>query len=164
MTVLVTGADGQLGRALRELLPDARFHDLDLDITSRSSLDGCDWTGVTAVVNAAAWTAVDAAEQQPLAAWDVNATGVAQLADQARRRDLTLVQVSTDYVLGGEHTGPAPVGAALDPLGAYGVGKAAGELAPGWRRGTTWCGPAGCSATGRTSCAPCWRCPPSATR
>ena len=129
MTVLVIGASGQLGRALRPLLPDARFADRELDVTSREALEAYDWAGVTAVVNAAAHTAVDAADADPLAAWDVNATGVAHLAWHARRRDVPLVHVSTDYVLRGDHAGDAPVETPLDPLQAYGVSKAAGELA-----------------------------------
>lgn len=131
MTALVTGANGQLGRALRPLLPDARFTDLELDITDRAALDAHDWTGTTAIVNAAAWTAVDAAEQPDrlLTAWDVNVNGVANLAFHARRLDIPLVQVSTDYVLRGGHTGDAPVDARPDPQGMYGIGKAASELA-----------------------------------
>lgn len=76
MTVLVLGGDGQLGRALRPLLPDGVFVDRELDITDRAALAAHDWTGTTAIANAAAWTAVDAAEQpdNQLTAWDVNAT------------------------------------------------------------------------------------------
>jgi dTDP-4-dehydrorhamnose reductase len=132
VTILVTGAGGQLGRALRPLLPDAVFAaSADLDITDRAAVGGFDWTGVTGIVNAAAWTAVDAAEstEHLHAAWDANATGVAHLAAQARRLDVPLVHVSTDYVLRGNHTGDAPVDAALDPQGAYGATKAAGEMA-----------------------------------
>lgn len=129
MTVLVTGANGQLGRALAAVLPDARCCGRELDITDAGALDAHDWTGTTAIVNAAAWTAVDAAEREPLAAWDVNAGGVAHLAWHARRLDVPLVQVSSDYVFRGDHTGDMPVDGPLDPQGAYGVSKAAGELA-----------------------------------
>lgn len=129
MTVLVSGANGQLGRALRPLLPDGRFCGRELDISSRSSVEAHDWEGVTAIVNAAAWTAVDAAEQDTLGAWDTNATGVAHLALQARRLQVPLVHVSSDYVLSGDHEGDAATGAPLAPLGAYGTTKAAGELA-----------------------------------
>ena len=131
MTALVTGGSGQLGRALQPLLPDARFVDLELDITDRAALGAYDWAGVTAIVNAAAWTAVDAAEAPDtlLRAWDVNVTGVANLAWHARRLDVPLVHVSTDYVLRGDHVGFAPVDAPLDPQGMYGTGKAASEMA-----------------------------------
>ena len=131
MTVLVTGAHGQLGRALRPLLPDAAFFDRELDITDRAALERHDWTGTTAIVNAAAWTAVDAAEQPEtlLAAWDVNVTGVAHLAFHARRLGVPFVHVSTDYVFRGDHEGDAPVDATLDPQGMYGTAKAASEHA-----------------------------------
>jgi len=130
MTVLVTGGAGQLGRALRAELPDAEFGELpELDITDRAALAARDWSRTTAIVNTAAWTAVDAAEHDALAAWDVNATGVAELAWHARRLGVPFVHVSTDYVLAGEPGGDAPADAPLDPRGMYGVGKAAGELA-----------------------------------
>lgn len=132
MTALVLGGNGQLGRALQALLPDGRFLDVpDVDITSPASLDGLDWDGVTAIINAAAWTAVDAAEDPAKlpVVWDVNATGVFHLACQARRRDLPLVHLSSDYVFRGDHTSPIPIDAPLDPQGSYGATKAAGELA-----------------------------------
>jgi len=129
VTVLVTGGGGQLGRALRPLLPDARFAGHELDISDRVALAAHDWAGTTAIVNAAAWTAVDAAEQDVLAAWDANVTGVAHLAWHARRLDVPLVHVSSDYVLRGDAVGEARTDAPLDPVGAYGIGKAAGELA-----------------------------------
>lgn len=132
MSVLVTGASGQLGRALRPLLPQGRFAGADeLDVTDRSALDALDWGGVTAVVNAAAWTSVDAAEDpaHTLAAWDVNVSGVANLAWHARRLDVPLVHVSTDYVFSGEHDAPIAVGTALDPRSVYGITKAASEMA-----------------------------------
>jgi len=132
VSVLVTGASGQLGRALRPLLPQGRFTGVDeLDVTDRSALDALDWAGVTAVVNAAAWTSVDAAEDpaHTLAAWDVNVSGVANLAWHARRLDVPLVHVSTDYVFSGEHDAPIAVGTALDPRSVYGITKAASEMA-----------------------------------
>ena len=132
MTLLVVGSGGQLGRALQQLRPDARFVDVpDVDLTSRTSVAALDWDGVSAVVNAAAWTAVDAAEdpEKLPTVWDVNATGVLHLALHCRRLDVPLVHVSTDYVFGGHHTEPIGVDAPLNPLGAYGATKAAGEMA-----------------------------------
>lgn len=132
MTLLVVGSGGQLGRALQALVPTARFVDVpEVDLTSRESVAALDWDGVTAVVNAAAWTAVDPAEDLDRLAtvWDVNATGVFHLAWHARRLDLPLVHVSTDYVFRGDHSSPIPVDAPLDPQGAYGATKAAGEMA-----------------------------------
>ena len=132
MTLLVVGSGGQLGRALQQLRPQARFVDVpDVDLTSRTSVAALDWDGVSAVVNAAAWTAVDAAEELDRlpTVWDVNATGVLHLALHCRRLDVPLVHVSTDYVFGGHHSTPIPVDAPLDPQGAYGATKAAGEMA-----------------------------------
>lgn len=129
---LVTGANGQLGRALRPLLPEARFMDVDaLDITDRQALSHFDWSDITAIVNAAAWTAVDDAEEpeKTLAAWDVNVTGVANLAWHARRLDIPLVQVSTDYVFAGDQLSPVPVDGPLAPQSVYGLTKAASEMA-----------------------------------
>ena len=129
---LVTGANGQLGRALRPLLPAGRFADVaELDITDRDALAAHDWDGVDAIVNAAAWTAVDAAEapDRILTAWDVNVTGVANLAWHARRLGVPLVHVSTDYVFRGEDAAPIRVEAAFDPQGVYGMTKAASEMA-----------------------------------
>jgi dTDP-4-dehydrorhamnose reductase len=129
---LVTGGDGQLGRALRPLLPQGRFVDVaELDITDRAALAAFDWDGVDAVVNAAAWTAVDRAEDpgSTLSAWDVNVTGVAHLAWHARRLDVPFVHVSTDYVFRGDEPAPVAVDALPDPQGVYGITKAASELA-----------------------------------
>ncbi|WP_438855463.1 sugar nucleotide-binding protein [Agromyces sp. M3QZ16-3] len=138
LETVVLGGTGQLGRALRAEFggtgaanrPLARFPGRDeLDLASPDSIRAYDWSGVDTVVNAAAYTAVDRAESDGrVEAWAVNATGVGVLADIARRRRITLVHVSTDYVFDGsthphaEHEPPAP-------LGAYGASKAAGELA-----------------------------------
>lgn len=132
MTVLVVGSGGQLGRALGALVPDARFVDYPaVDLIDRDSVGRLDWSGVTAIINAAAWTAVDAAEEADKlpAVWAVNATGVLHLAEHARRLDVPLVHVSTDYVFRGDACAPIPVDAPLEPQGAYGATKAAGEMA-----------------------------------
>lgn len=132
MTTLVVGAGGQLGRALQQLRPQGHFVDVpEVDLTSSASVAALPWDDVRAVVNAAAWTAVDPAEDLDRlpTVWDVNATGVFHLAWHARRLDLPLVHVSTDYVFRGDHRSPVPVDAPLDPQGAYGATKAAGEMA-----------------------------------
>lgn len=132
MRALVTGADGQLGRALQELLPEAVFATAkDLDITDTHTVASYDWSDIDAIINAAAFTKVDAAEdpESLLPSWDVNVTGVANLATQARIHDIPFVSVSSDYVFAGDATEPIPVDAKIDPQSVYGLEKAAGELA-----------------------------------
>lgn len=130
MTLLVTGADGQLGRALRVLAPDSKFTSRrELDLASDESVGSFDWVGVSAIINAAAYTAVDKAEDDIVGAWEVNATGVLRLARSARDHAIPLLQVSTDYVFGGGAEAPIAVGHPLAPTSVYGASKAAGELA-----------------------------------
>lgn len=124
--VLVTGAEGQLGRALRKVLPDAEFCSrAEFDITDPPARN---WRQYSAVINAAAYNAVDAAETDRAQAWAVNAEGPARLARIAAEHDLTLVHVSTDYVFDGaqdSYTEADPVA----PLSFYGASKAAGDTA-----------------------------------
>ncbi|TCK20961.1 dTDP-4-dehydrorhamnose reductase [Pseudonocardia endophytica] len=130
MRAVVLGGSGQLGRALRAELPDAAFPGRDeLDVGDPCSVEGFDWAPFDTVVNAAAYTAVDRAETDPAGAWRVNAAGPASLAAAAVRHDLTLVQVSTEYVFDGTACGPVPESAPLCPVNVYGASKAAGELA-----------------------------------
>jgi dTDP-4-dehydrorhamnose 3,5-epimerase len=126
---VILGADGQLGRALREVLPDAlALTRAELDLADPSTYDNVPWDDVDTIINAAAFTAVDAAETPDgrREAWAVNVTGVAALARIAIQHRLTLVTVSSDYVFDGtqaEHT----VDEQVSPLGVYGQTKAAGE-------------------------------------
>jgi dTDP-4-dehydrorhamnose reductase len=127
---VVVGAGGQLGRALREQLPGAlALGRRELDVTDAAAVRAFPWDGVDVVVNAAAWTAVDAAEDpaHQAAAWAVNADAVASLADAARRHGFVLVHVSSEYVFDGRHDGPIPEDAAPSPLSVYGRSKAAGD-------------------------------------
>lgn len=130
MNVFVTGANGQLGSALRSQYPDALFADIDeLDITNQDSVKAYDWTNIDVIVNAAAFTNVDGAEtaEGRIAAWKVNATAVSYLAQVARRNDITLVHVSSDYVFDGTQT-PHTEDEPFSPLSVYGASKAAGDL------------------------------------
>jgi dTDP-4-dehydrorhamnose 3,5-epimerase len=126
----IIGANGQLGSALRAKYPNAQKSDVDgLDITSRESVLGYDWSNVSVILNAAAYTNVDGAEtaEGRVAAWKVNATAISYLADVARKHDITFVHVSTDYVFDGTkdlHTETED----LAPLSVYGASKAAGDL------------------------------------
>lgn len=130
LRTLVVGAGGQLGLALVDALPDAIALDsTQLDITDAAAVARFDFRGVDTIINAAAHTAVDAAETPDgrRAAWAVNATGVGHLAAAAREHGLRLVHVSSDYVFDGtvaEHAEDEPP----SPLGVYGQSKAAGDL------------------------------------
>ncbi len=128
--VMIVGANGQLGQALHAQYPNAKKADIyELNITDRESVLGFDWTGIEVILNAAAFTNVDAAETEDgrLAAWEVNATAVGYLSEVARIYSMTLVHISTDYVFDGTkdlHTEDE----ALAPLSVYGASKAAGDL------------------------------------
>jgi dTDP-4-dehydrorhamnose reductase len=128
---LVTGCRGQLGRALLVDFPDADGVDLDeLDLTDPAQLAAWPWQDYAVVLNAAGYTAVDAAEtpEGRAAAWAANATVPGALARICADHRLTLVHYSTDYVFDGTrspHTEDEP----LTPLGVYAQSKAAGELA-----------------------------------
>lgn len=128
---VITGADGQLGKALQIKYPNARAaNSTELDISDKNSVQNYDWSDVTHILNAAAYTNVDGAETDEgrIAAWKVNATGVGYLAKAARANDIVLVHISTDYVFDGSeqtHSENEP----LSPLSVYGSSKAAGEIA-----------------------------------
>ncbi len=140
--VLIVGALGQLGRALHAAHPDADRVDLfagegvtALDLTDTAAVSAWPWHEYAVVLNAAAYTAVDAAEttEGRVAAWAANATGPATLAGLARQHGFTLVHYSSEYVFDGTapldpgHTEDEP----LSPLGVYAQSKAAGDLAVG---------------------------------
>jgi dTDP-4-dehydrorhamnose reductase len=133
MKWLIVGSQGQLGSDLMELLgDDAVGLDLpDIDITSQASVDEVlERVQPDAVVNAAAYTAVDAAEGDEATALAVNGAGPEHLARAcAARPGTVLVQVSTDYVFDGSGTGPYDEDAAPGPVSAYGRTKLAGERA-----------------------------------
>lgn len=130
-SIIIVGAKGQLGTALQKLYPEAIAVDSDkLDITSPEQVQAFDWEGVTVILNAAAYTAVDAAEtpEGRRIAWAVNATAVRHLAEVAIQHDITLVHISSDYVFDGtieSHTESE----AFSPLGVYAQTKAAGDIA-----------------------------------
>jgi len=136
MRWLITGSYGQLGTDLQAVLaatPEdvVRAVDLDvLDITDSAAVSATvDEFAPDVLVNAAAFTAVDAAEENEALAFRVNATGPAVLAAAIARNGGRLVHVSTDYVFAGEGTRPYEVDDAPDPRSAYGRTKLAGERA-----------------------------------
>lgn len=134
---LVTGANGQLGRAVRKLAEERGiagsfdFGDRDeFDFSNPADYSKVDWTLYGTVINCGAYTAVDAAEtpEGRKAAWAANAQGPALLAKTCAEHGIALVHVSSDYVFDGtkeEHDEDEP----FSPLGVYGQTKAAGDIA-----------------------------------
>jgi dTDP-4-dehydrorhamnose reductase len=130
---LVTGSNGMLGTDVVDLLhslgekvtPATRG---TLDVTDASAVRGA-VRGHDVVVNAAAWTAVDDAEEHEAEAAVVNADAPRMLARAAREHGARLVQVSTDYVFDGSARTPYPEDAPAAPVSAYGRTKAGGEQA-----------------------------------
>jgi len=136
MRVLVTGANGQLGTELVDLYggrEDCEVLGIDLpdmDITSADSVaSSFSSFSPDVVINCAAWTAVDAAEENEDSALIVNGDGPRVLAQACRDAGAWLVQVSTDYVFSGDASSPYAENATPDPRSAYGRTKLAGELA-----------------------------------
>ena len=126
---LIIGATGQLGTAIRGLLPGATLltrSELDLVDTAaiRSALDEC---SPTAIINCGAFTDVDAAEGDEPTATAVNCTAVGEMAVYAADHDIPLVSFSTDYVFDGTATSPYVESSPRNPVGAYGRSKACGE-------------------------------------
>jgi len=136
--ILVLGGGGQLGRGFARLaLEDPRLEVVGrdtVDVTSAADRERLDLSAYACVVNAAAYTAVDAAQTPSgcQAAWAVNATAVSGWAAACGRAGVPLVHVSTDYVFGGGASGAASglvEDAPVAPLSVYGASKAAGEAA-----------------------------------
>lgn len=134
MRVLITGADGQVGRALMAVAPPG----VEAVAMARAQLDITSEAQVTRVirdvrpellVNAAGYTAVDRAEAEPEAAYAVNATGAGRLARAAAEVGARMVQFSTDYVFDGTRAQPYRPGDPPRPLNVYGASKLAGERA-----------------------------------
>ena len=129
--LLVLGAAGQLGRALRGEFVDAVFAGRgEFDLEDPTAMHRPRWPDQGGIVNAAAYTAVDLAEtpEGRVRAWAVNASAVARLARVSSEHGIPLVQVSTDYVFDGSrdwHHEDEP----FSPLGVYGQSKAAGDIA-----------------------------------
>ena len=133
--ILITGASGQLGAALaagaqRAGLAHHPVQRPDFDFDHPASIERiCTQTAPSLIINAAAYTAVDAAETHPDAAWRANRDGPAALADYCARHTIPLIHVSTDYVFDGSKGAPYVESDAVAPLGVYGASKEAGERA-----------------------------------
>ena len=135
---MVTGCNGQLGRAIREYVEEHHlegfeFNDIDtFDFSAPEQYGRFDWSLYGTVINCGAYTAVDRAEtpEGREAAWRANAQGPALLARVAAEHNITLVHVSSDYVFDGT-VERHDESEAFAPLGVYGQSKAAGDIAVG---------------------------------
>jgi dTDP-4-dehydrorhamnose reductase len=134
MRALITGAGGQLARELVSRAPAGVI----IRSVSRAECDITDHATVSAtvssfepdvIINTAAYTAVDLAEDQPDAAFAVNREGAAIVARAARDVGARVIQISTDYVFDGRQSVPYRVDAKPNPLSVYGASKLAGEEA-----------------------------------
>jgi dTDP-4-dehydrorhamnose reductase len=133
--ILVAGKSGQLARCLRDL---AFLRNVPMVAVGRPELDLENGEGIdrvtaavepSAIVNAAAHTAVDRAEAEPERAFAVNCEGAALLADAAARRGIPFIQISTDYVFDGSKRSPYREDDLTAPLNVYGSSKLASEAA-----------------------------------
>ena len=135
MNILITGANGQLGNALREASNGSIHHYIftdveELDITSAVAVDEIiKREEIEVVVNCAAYTAVDRAEEEVDTADKINHLAVANLAKSCAKHNTTLIHISTDYIFDGEATSPYTEDSAPAPLNVYGRTKLAGECA-----------------------------------
>lgn len=131
MKVLVTGGKGQLARAIAQDWPDADLSLVDVDDFDLGE-PGAAASAIRAlrpqvVVNAGAWTAVDACESDPERAMLINGTAVGWIAEACAEQNALLVQVSTDYVFAGTGTRPYREDDPTGPATAYGESKLLGE-------------------------------------
>ncbi|MCL2728172.1 MAG: dTDP-4-dehydrorhamnose reductase [Bacteroidales bacterium] len=148
--IIITGSKGQLGQCLLDAairFPVHNFLSYDID-----QLDICDTqavyqtameTGATAIINCAAYTAVDQAEQEREQAWAINAKAVKGLAEVCDRLNMLLIHISTDFVFDGVSSTPYTEDDLPNPLSEYGASKLAGEqFALSYKRGvvvrTSW--------------------------
>lgn len=136
MNILVTGGNGQLGNSIKKISSDYPQHTFfftdvpEVDITNLELLDRLmEEKSVDAIINCAAYTAVDKAESDVALAESINVAGPKNLAEAAKKRGAKLIHVSTDYVFNGTANEPLKEEALTDPIGVYGRTKLAGEQA-----------------------------------
>jgi len=131
--ILVTGSNGQLGNELREISGNYKYNFYftdreELDITDKNSIElFIESNSIDTIINCAAYTAVDKAEEDELNADRVNHLAVKYLAQTAKDKNIKLVHVSTDYVFNGMNYKPYNEDDRVDPNGVYGKTKLDGE-------------------------------------
>lgn len=150
MRILITGAAGQLGTDLVRHCTEAgdeviACSSAQLDLSQRDSVaQAITGTRPDVVVNAGAWTAVDACEADPDRAWRVNALGVRWVTDAARTAGSHVIQVSTDYVFDG--TKPEPTTSGIPPVRVRPTGVRNSGASGRWIPAMPWSARPGCAA------------------
>lgn len=130
--IVVTGGNGQVGSAVGALVGDRGrvLTRSDLDVTNHEAFASIlDATRPNAVINCAAYTAVDAAEDDVAAAFAINADAVGTMAAVCADRGIRFVTISTDYVFDGNAVEPYVESSETDPINVYGESKLTGEIA-----------------------------------
>jgi dTDP-4-dehydrorhamnose reductase len=136
MRVLITGSNGQLGSEIKELA--TYYKTINFILKDLPDLDICNFEAlqafildhkINAVINCAAYTAVDKAEQNAEVAEKVNSKGVLNLVNALHKVNGKLIHISTDYVFDGDHFLPYQELDQVSPIGVYGNTKRSGELA-----------------------------------
>ena len=132
MKVAVIGKNGQLARALQEEIQNASYHFIgseDLDITDAKAVHSFfKQHSFDSIVNCAAYTNVDGAEEDKVAARALNQTAVAHLVEACKAHQMRLIHISTDYVFDGKANTPYREDTQCNPLSVYGETKRGGEL------------------------------------
>ena len=128
----ITGGSGQLSRSLVDLLdkegvPYITWSHKDLDVAADSSITVIKETCPDLLINCAAWTNVDAAEEFPERAARVNQVGPRNMARAAKELKIPLIHISTDYVFSGQSGKPWSTDSKTEPMSSYGLSKLLGE-------------------------------------
>jgi dTDP-4-dehydrorhamnose reductase len=136
MNILITGSNGQLGSEIKDLVTNYKnfnFFFMDLPELNICKLEELNTfivdQNINAVINCAAYTAVDKAEKDEHTAQKVNSEGVLNLVNALKKVNGKLIHISTDYVFDGNHSQPYKESDPVSPVGVYGETKRAGELA-----------------------------------
>jgi len=132
--ILVTGSNGQVGSELRELSSEYKYNFFftdrtTLDITDNKAVkEFIETNSINTIINAAAYTAVDKAEEDEVNADKINHLAVKNLAEIAKEKNIKLIHISTDYVFDGTNFKPYNEEDTTNPNGVYGATKLAGEI------------------------------------
>ena len=137
MKILVIGKNGQLGKSIKKVLTNSKQYNEyvfagrdDLDLSKKSSINGYfKNNNFDLIINCAAYTKVDKAEEEVLSANQINNLAVAQLSSIAKNQNSKLIHISTDYVFDGQNNKKYMENDQVNPINVYGRTKLAGEQA-----------------------------------